>query len=69
MQDGATPLWIASQMGHAHVVRELLVCNASVDAAREVSRHDDYCYFKLVSFFILVIILCTYKILMILSEI
>lgn len=39
MQDGATPLWIACQMGHAPVVKELLEASADVDASREVSHH------------------------------
>ncbi len=36
LQDGASSLWIASQMGHAAVVRELLEAGAEVDTAREV---------------------------------
>lgn len=32
--DGATPLWIASQMGHDHIVKVLLVNGAFVDAVR-----------------------------------
>lgn len=35
--DGASPLWIASQMGHDHIVRVLLKSNAHVDAVRCVS--------------------------------
>ena len=35
--DGATPLWIAAQMGHDHVARQLLKAGASVDAKRNVS--------------------------------
>ena len=35
-QDGASPLWIASQMGHSVIVKELLESSADVDAAREV---------------------------------
>ena len=35
-QDGATPLWIACQMGHPLVVKELLENSADVDTAREV---------------------------------
>ena len=32
--DGATPLWIAAQMGHDHIVAQLLKSGARVDAAR-----------------------------------
>lgn len=32
--DGATPLWIASQMGHDDVVRQLLKAGAKVDVVR-----------------------------------
>lgn len=32
--DGATPLWIASQMGHDHIVKVLLQNGAYVDAVR-----------------------------------
>ena len=35
--DGATPLWIAAQMGHDHVVSQLLKVGARVDTARHVS--------------------------------
>ena len=35
--DGATSLWIASQMGHDHVVKVLLQKGANVDAVRCVS--------------------------------
>ena len=35
--DGATALWIASQMGHDHVVKVLLQKGANVDAVRCVS--------------------------------
>lgn len=35
--DGASPLWIASQMGHDHIVRVLLKNGARVDAVRCVS--------------------------------
>lgn len=35
--DGATSLWIASQMGHDHIVAQLLKAGCSVDAARHVS--------------------------------
>lgn len=34
--DGATPLWIAAQMGHDHIVAQLLKAGAFVDAARHV---------------------------------
>ncbi|KRX90212.1 Ankyrin repeat domain-containing protein 29, partial [Trichinella pseudospiralis] len=33
--DGATPLWISCQMGHASIVRELLLWGANVDEARK----------------------------------
>lgn len=36
--DGATPLWIAAQMGHDHIVAQLLKAGARVDAARHVSK-------------------------------
>lgn len=32
--DGASPLWIAAQMGHDHIVRVLLKNGARVDAVR-----------------------------------
>ena len=35
--DGASPLWIAAQMGHDHIVRVLLKSGARVDAVRCVS--------------------------------
>lgn len=35
----ASPLWIAAQMGHTDVVRELLLAGADVDAMREVAKH------------------------------
>ena len=35
-QDHATPMWIAAQMGHLNIVRELIVAGAVVDAVREV---------------------------------
>lgn len=35
--DGASSLWIASQMGHDHIVRVLLKNGARVDAVRCVS--------------------------------
>lgn len=35
--DGATPLWIAAQMGHDHIVRMLLQHGARVDSVRCVS--------------------------------
>lgn len=34
--DGATPLWIAAQMGHDHIVAQLLKAGARVDSARHV---------------------------------
>ena len=36
LKDKASPLWIASQMGHTQIVRELLTLGADVDAVREV---------------------------------
>lgn len=36
--DGASPLWIAAQMGHDHIVRVLLKNGAQVDALRCVSQ-------------------------------
>lgn len=41
--DGASPLWIASQMGHDHVVRVLLKNGALVDAVRCVSELPEKC--------------------------
>lgn len=35
--DGASPVWIAAQMGHDHIVRLLLKNGARVDAVRCVS--------------------------------
>ena len=35
LQDGATPLWIACQTGHAKVVHELLRRGASIDQSRD----------------------------------
>ena len=35
-QDHATPMWIAAQMGHLNIVRELIVAGAVVDSVREV---------------------------------
>lgn len=35
-QDEASALWIASQMGHADVAKELLEAGAQLDAVREV---------------------------------
>ena len=35
-QEGATPLWIASQEGHENVVKVLLSSNADVNAADKV---------------------------------
>lgn len=32
--DGATPLWIAAQMGHDHICKVLLQNGANVDAVR-----------------------------------
>lgn len=40
--DGATPLWIAAQMGHDHIVAQLLKAGARVDAARHVSIERSY---------------------------
>lgn len=40
LQDQATPLWIASQMGHTSVVKELLSSGADVDAIREVKKKN-----------------------------
>lgn len=40
LQDQATPLWIASQMGHTSVVKELLSSGADVDAIREVKKNN-----------------------------
>ena len=37
LQDGASPLWIACQMGHLAIVQELLRAGAEVDAPREVN--------------------------------
>ena len=36
LQDGATALWISSQMGHSPVAKELMEANADIDAPREV---------------------------------
>jgi len=36
-KDLATPLYIASQMGHHKIVKSLLNAGAEVDAAREVN--------------------------------
>lgn len=36
-RDGASPLWIAAQMGHDHIVRILLKNGSHVDAVRCVS--------------------------------
>lgn len=45
LQDQATPLWIASQMGHTSVVKELLSSGADVDAIREVEKKSpDFLY-------------------------
>ena len=35
-QDHATPMWIAAQMGHVGIIRELLDAGAYVDTVREV---------------------------------
>ena len=35
-QDEATPLWIACQMGHLQIVKELLTTGADIDKTREV---------------------------------
>lgn len=40
--DGATPLWIASQMGHDHIVSQLLKAGAKVDASRYVRTRRTY---------------------------
>jgi len=37
LQDNATPLWIAAQMGHLNIVRDLLNNGAKTDTVREVS--------------------------------
>lgn len=47
--DGASPLWIAAQMGHDHIVRILLKNGAYVDAVRSVSYH------KFISFHLLIL--------------
>lgn len=39
--DGASPLWIAAQMGHDHICRLLLKNGARVDAVRCVSQTVD----------------------------
>ena len=36
VQDEASALWIAAQMGHSQVAKELLEAGAEVDAVREV---------------------------------
>lgn len=48
--DGATPLWIAAQMGHDHVVSQLLKAGARVDSARHVSWNFSVLFFKFSSF-------------------
>ena len=36
-QNGATPLFVAAQNGHLHVVEILIAAHAKVDLARDVS--------------------------------
>ena len=36
LQDGATPLYVASEKGHLQAMKLLLNANANVDSAREV---------------------------------
>lgn len=43
--DGATPLWIAAQMGHDHIVRMLLQHGARVDSVRCVSISNAFLWF------------------------
>lgn len=40
LQDGGTPLFVASQCGHLHVVKELLCMGANVHAAMTVSLYN-----------------------------
>ena len=43
VQDEASALWIAAQMGHSQVAKELLVAGAEVDAIREVGWGSSVC--------------------------
>lgn len=56
--DGASPLWIAAQMGHDHIVRILLKNGAYVDAVRCVSENlfifNSNIYFTILKLFIFI---------------